>query len=145
MKKICMITTVSGTLESFVVEIAKHLYHTCGYDITLICNHDEAFANRLPKYLHYIPVKMERGINLSGFASIKEFRRIFRREKFDLVQYATPNASCYASIAAKLERIPIRLYCQWGIRYVGLHGLTRKIFKRIEKTVCTWSRTMSAS
>lgn len=139
MKKICMITTVSGTLESFVVEIAKHLYHTCGYDITLICNHDEAFANRLPKYLHYIPVKMERGINLSGFASIKEFRRIFRREKFDLVQYATPNASCYASIAAKLERIPIRLYCQWGIRYVGLHGLTRKIFKRIEKTVCKLS------
>ena len=139
MKKICMITTVSGTMESFVVEIAKHVHHTCGYDVTLICDHDEAFANSLPEYLHYIPVKMERGINLSGFASIKKFRRIFRRENFDLVQYATPNASCYASIAAKRERVPVRLYCQWGIRYVGLHGITKWVFKQIEKNICKLS------
>ena len=136
MKKICMITTVSGTLKSFVVDTAKHLYNECGYDVTLICNNDEEFAKSLPEYIHYIPVKMERGINLSGFGSIKEFKKIFKREKFDLVQYSTPNASLYASIAAKKAKVPVRLYCQWGIRYVGLGGVARKIFKVLEKQVC---------
>ena len=136
MKKICMITTVSATMKSFVIETAKHLHNACGYDITLICAPDTNFAASLPDYIHYIPVEMSRGIKISGFKSIKVFREIFRREKFDLVQYSTPNASCYASIAAKKERVPLRLYCQWGIRYVGFFGFKRKVFKFIEKIVC---------
>ena len=126
MKKICMITTVSSTLKSCVVDTAKHLYEQCGYDVTLICNTDEKFAKTLPPYVHYIPVPMSRGVNFSGFKSIKIFRKIFKREKFDLVQYATPNASFYASVAAKQAKVPIRLYCQWGIRYVGFQGIKRK-------------------
>lgn len=136
MKKICMITTVSLTMKSFVLETAKHLHNKCGYNITLICNNDSVFAESLPSYINYIPVQMERGINLSGFKSIREFERIFRKESFDLVQYSTPNASFYASIAAKKANVPIRLYCQWGIRYVGLSGFSRKIFKFLEKQVC---------
>lgn len=123
-------------MESFVVETAKYLYEKCGYDVTLICSPDEAFAKSLPDYLHFIPVDMPRGAKLSGFKSIKVFRKIFREQKFDMVQYSTPNASCYASIAAKLEKVPIRLYCQWGIRYVGLSGVSRTIFKLLEKLVC---------
>lgn len=136
MKRICMITTVSGTMKTFVLETAKHLHNVCGYDVTLICSPDDEFVKSLPEYLHYIPVKMPRGADLAGFKSIKVFGQIFKEQKFDLVQYSTPNASCYASIAAKKENIPIRLYCQWGIRYVGLTGLKRKIFKLLEKTVC---------
>ncbi|MBQ7828769.1 MAG: glycosyltransferase family 4 protein [Clostridia bacterium] len=136
MKKICICTTIASTLKSFVVETAKYLHNECGYDVTLICSPDEAFAKSLPEYLHFIPVDMPRGAKLSGFKSIKVFRKIFREQKFDLVQYSTPNAACYASIAAKKEKVPIRLYCQWGIRYVGLSGVSRKIFKIIEKLVC---------
>lgn len=144
MKKLCIITTIAGTLESFVVETAKYLYEKCGYDITLICAPDEAFAASLPDYLHYIPVDMPRGADPRGFLSIKTFRKIFREQKFDLVQYSTPNASCYASIAAKLEKVPVRLYCQWGIRYVGLSGISRTIFKFLEKLVCTNSTHIRA-
>ena len=136
MKKICICTTISATMKSFVVETAKHLHNSCGYDVTLICSPDEGFAKSLPDYLHFIPVDMPRGVKLSGFKSIKVFRRIFREHKFDLVQYSTPNASCYASIAAKKEKVPVRLYCQWGIRYVGLSGVSRRIFKLLEKLVC---------
>ena len=136
MKKICFITTVSITLKSFVVETAKYLHEQCGWDVTLICNNDEEFAKSLPEYLHYIPVSMERGVNLGGFKAINRFKEIFKREKFDAVQYATPNASFYASIAAKETKIPIRLYCQWGIRYIGFTGLKRTIFKILEKEVC---------
>ena len=123
-------------MKSFVVETAKYLHNECGYDVTLICSPDEAFAKSLPDYLHFIPVDMPRGAKLSGFKSIKVFRKIFREQKFDMVQYSTPNAACYASIAAKWAKVPIRLYCQWGIRYVGLSGVSRVIFKTIEKLVC---------
>lgn len=136
MKKICFITTTSITLKSFVVETAKYLHNESGYDVTLICNPDAEFEKSLPEYLHFIPVDMPRGAKLSGFKSVKVFQKIFREQQFDLVQYSTPNAACYASIAAKKEKVPIRLYCQWGIRYVGLSGLSRKIFKTIEKLVC---------
>lgn len=56
-----------------------------------------------------------------------------------MVQYSTPNASLYAALAAKLAGVPVRLYCQWGMAYVGFHGIKRVIFKRIEKLVCTLS------
>lgn len=136
MKKICMITTVSLTMKTFVVETAKYLHDKCGYDITLICNEDKAFQDMLPDYIRFIPVHMARGIDISGFVSIHKFIKIFKQEKFDLVQYSTPNAACYASIASFICKVPIRLYCQWGIRYVGLNGISRKIFKAIEKLVC---------
>jgi len=139
MKKICMITTVSVTLKSFVVDTAIHLHDNCGYDVTLICDKDEAFAHGLPQTIRYIPVPMSRGANFSSFSAIKRFAELFRRERFDLVQYATPNAACYASIAAAIAKVPVRLYCQWGIRYVGFTGFKRGIFKQIEKMTCLLS------
>ncbi len=139
MKKICFVTTVSLTMKSFVLETAKYLYENCGYDITLICSDDEEFEKSLPDYIHYIPVTMTRGIDLSAISSILKFYKIFKKEKFDLIQYSTPNASCYASIAAFLARAPKRLYAQWGIRYIGMQGKSRKVFKLIEKLVCRLS------
>lgn len=144
MKKICICTTVSITLKTFVVETAKYLYEKCGYDITLICNEDEAFEASLPEYIHFIPIHMARGIDFSALGSILEFTKVFKEQKFDMVQYSTPNAACYASIAAKWAKVPIRLYCQWGIRYVGMSGVSRKIFKAIEKMICQNSTDIRA-
>lgn len=144
MKKICICTTVSITMKTFVLETAKYLHTTEGYDVTLVCNDDPSFREKLPDYIHFIPITMARGIDFSGFASVLKFIRLFKKGKFDLVQYSTPNAACYASIAARVCRVPIRLYCQWGIRYVGLNGLSRKIFKTIEKLVCMNSTDIRA-
>ncbi len=136
MKKICICTTVSITLKSFVLPTAEYLHREFGYDVTLICNPDTDFEKSLPDFIHFIPVKMSRGVDISGVKAVADFIKIFKREKFDMVQYSTPNAACYASIAAKICNVPKRLYCQWGIRYSGLSGTSRKIFKFIEKTVC---------
>lgn len=140
-KKLCFVTTVSITLNSFVVDLAKYIHDHTDYDITFICNDDPEFAASLPEHIKFIPISMERGISLGGIGAMIKMVKIFRREKFDLVQYSTPNASFYASIAAWLARVPVRLYCQWGMAYVGFHGFKRKVFKTIEKTVCrlsTW-------
>lgn len=143
MKKICFVTTTAITLKSFVIPTADML-HKEGYDVTFICDNDEKFAEMLPEYIRYIPVDMKRGVNLDVFQCIKKLESIFKKERFDLVQYSTPNASLYASIAAKKANIPIRLYCQWGIRYVGFTGIKRCIFKTLEKIVCRNSTQVRA-
>lgn len=139
MKKICFVTTVSGTLSAFVLQLAEYLHTVGDIDITFISDNDEAFAASLPRYIRYIPVPMKRGISLGGIKAIVQLRKIFKREKFDMVQYSTPNAALYASIAAKMAKIPVRLYCQWGIVYVGFEGWKRKLFKAEEKLVCRLS------
>lgn len=139
MKKICFVTTVPGTLRAFVLETAKYLHESGGYDITFICDYDEQFQSSLPKYISYIPVSMSRGIDIRGIIVIFKMYKLFKNKKFDIVQYSTPNASFYAAIASKLANIPVRLYCQWGIAYVGFQGIKRTIFKSIEKIVCNFS------
>lgn len=136
MKKICFVTTIFATLSSFVVETAKCIHNNTDWDITFICNYDEKFEKSLPEYIHYISVPMERGISIAGVKAMLEMKKIFQREKFDLIQYSTPNASLYASMAGKLAHVPVRLYCQWGLVFVGFQGLKRKIFQMEEKYVC---------
>lgn len=139
MKKICYITTVSSTLKAFVSPAISYILENTDWEITVICNDDPQIRQWLPEAVRYIPVTMERGISIGGIGAMLKIAKIFRKEKFDLVQYSTPNASLYASIAAKMARVPVRLYCQWGIAYVGFQGLKRKIFKVIEKQVCRMS------
>lgn len=134
--KICYCTTISLTLKAFILECAKFLHEEKGWDISFICSEDEVFANSLPDYIHYYPVKMRRGINLDGVRAIYEINKICRREKYDIVQYSTPNASLYASIAATMAGIKTRLYCQWGMVYVGFDGFRRKLFRAVERFVC---------
>lgn len=136
MKRICIITTIADTMKAFVLESAKYLHNVGGYDVTLICDTNEEFASALPEYLHYIPVKIKRGISISAFSTIKKLYKIFKREYFDLVQYSTPNASFYASVAAKKAKIPVRVYCQWGMLYVSCKGTKRAIFKQLERMIC---------
>ena len=140
-KKICFLTTLPCTIEAFVFPLAEYLHTHTDWDITFITGMDEDYVRPVPAGVRVLRVHMHRGVSLDGLRAIRELAAIFRREKFDLVQYSTPNASLYASVAAKLAGVPVRLYCQWGIVYVGFHGFKRRVFKTIEKTVCrlsTW-------
>lgn len=140
-KKICFATTIPLTIETFVFPLAEYLLAHTDWDITFITGIDEVYEKTVPEGVRVLYVNMHRGMRLDGLRSILELTEIFRREKFDLVQYSTPNASLYVSVAAKLAHIPVRLYCQWGIVYVGFRGIKRKLFKTIEKLVCrlsTW-------
>ena len=139
MYKICFVATISLTLKSFVLELANTMQNTGKFEIHFICDHDVDFQKQLPSYIHYRPIPMRRGISFDGIAAIYEMAKYFKKEKFDIVQYSTPNAACYASIAAKIVGIKCRLYCQWGIAYVGFEGLKRRIFKLIEKLICNCS------
>lgn len=136
MLKICFVTTIYSTYRAFLKNLSIYLHDTGEYDISLICADEQEAHEDVPDFVHYFPVKMERGASLSMFESIKQIQVVLEKEKFDIVQYSTPNAAFYTSIAAKKAKVPVRLYCQWGIRYMGFEGWKRVLFKKLEKITC---------
>lgn len=137
--KMCITTTTPNNLRTFALAAAKYYHEVEGWDITFVCDDDGRFGDELPDYIKFYPIAMKRGITLTGVVALFKYLRLFKREKFDLVQYSTPNASLYSSIAGFISRVPIRLYCQWGIVYSAKAGLFRKILKTEEKLVCSLS------
>lgn len=135
-KRICFLTTLPVTLKTFVCPQAEYLTLN-GWEVTCVCAEDSKFHQEVPKGVTYIPLPMKRGLDLFGIPSaVFTLYQLFKHERFDIVQYSTPNAAFYASTAAWLARVPIRLYGQWGIRYVGFTGLTRTFIKQLENWCC---------
>lgn len=136
MVKICIVSTIPASLRTFQLKTAEALYKTGNFDIYFMSSPDKTIQEQFPDYIHFIPIQMKRGIDINALSVIRQMEKAFQKESFDIVQYFTPNASCYASIAAKRAKIPVRIYSQWGILYVGFTGLKRFVFQQIEKTVC---------
>ena len=136
MKRICFVTTLSGTIKSFLLDLARYLVAEDRYDVTFICSDDDSMLQFTGERIHYIPVKMKRGMSLDGFSAIRKLYRIFKKERFDIVQYSTKNAGTYASVASFLAGIKCRLYCQWGMMFVALKGWKRFLLKWDEKLIC---------
>lgn len=142
--KIGVLTTISKTMEWFVTPSMRNLAKN-GYDVTLICNMEKGFAEKNEDYAKCIHLPMSRGTSIKDlFVSIRTLRKIFRRERFDVLYYMSPNASMYASIAGWLAGVKIRIYNQTGIRYVTLTGIKRFVFKQVEKLTCLFSTHIKA-
>lgn len=147
MKKICIVTTVWSSINNWFRPIFDE-YQKLGVDVTVVCNMSpeyEAELNREYPYIHTKSFPFPRGISVGGsLRSIKQLTRYFKEQNFDYVQYHTPNAAFYASLASKKAKVPFRVYGQWGIRYVTFSGVKRMIFKSIEKITCAASTHVRA-
>lgn len=135
-KKICFVTTISASIKSFLLPLAKYMVENDNYDVTFVCDRDDGLYELLSDHIHYHPIKMKRGIAFDGLRVIYSLRQFFKQEKFDIVQYATPNASLYGSIASRWAGVPVRIYCEWGVRYIDFKGLARFAYRRLMKIMC---------
>lgn len=141
-KKVCICTTLWSSINNWIVPFLNE-YNQIGVEVTIVCNMDEAFESNLKErfpFVHTHRINFPRGMNAFGsIKSIWALYKFLKKGKFDLVQYSTPNASMYGAIASSLARVPARLYCQWGMVYVTMNGLKRKVFETIERMVCRFS------
>lgn len=141
-KKVCICTTLWSSINNWIVPFLNE-YNQRGVEVTIVCNMDEAFENNLKErfpFVHTHRINFPRGMNaLGSIKSIWALYKFLKRGKFDLIQYSTPNASMYGAIASRLAGVPARLYCQWGMVYVTMGGLKRKVFESIERMVCRFS------
>lgn len=136
MKKICYVVTISLTIRSFFIPQLQYLADN-GFDVTVICSPDDKLQNELGQKVTFIPIEIPRGISIGGsWKAIRELTRIFRNEKFDIIQYSTPNAALYASIASKHIKCKVRNYHLMGFRYLGANSVGKSVLKEIEKFTC---------
>lgn len=142
--KICALTTISKTMDWFIVDSMRNLNKN-GYDVTLVCSMDEEFKERNSDYAECIDLPMSRGISIKDLFVIPwKLFWLFKKNRYDIVYYTSPNVSMYASVASKLVGIPCRIYSQCGLRYVSFEGNKRKIFKLVEKLTCIFSSAIRA-
>lgn len=134
--KVCYITTLPITLKNFVLDSALYNIEQGNWEVYFVCDKTPHCENMFPPNIKFVPITLKRGIHFSGIKSISLLKKFFKKEKFDLVQYSTTNASLYASIAASSARVPIRLYAQWGIGCVYKKGLSRLVHMFVEKLIC---------
>lgn len=138
----CIVTTMSSSIDNWIKPFLP-LYNDHGFDVTVICNMTHEYKMELQRrypYVGAIHVPMPRGIDF--FGSIKVIYllyKVLKRGNYHMVQYSTPNASFYTAIASYLAKVPIRLYCQWGMVHVTMKGLKRIIFQFIERIICLLS------
>ena len=136
MKKICYVVTIPGTIESFFIPQLRYLSEN-GYSVTVVCAYSDSLQIQLGGKVIFHSIDIPRGISFAGSVkAIQELTAFFKLEQFDLIQYSTPNAAFYASIAAKAVGCKVRNYHLMGLRYLGAHGIGRMILKTLEKIAC---------
>ena len=97
MKKICCVLTISETVRAFFIPQLKYLAEN-GFDVTVVCSYDKNLQNELGDKVKYHPIDIPRGLSVFGsISAIRQLYKFFKKEKFDMVQYSTPNSAFYSS------------------------------------------------
>lgn len=136
MFKICYVVTIPLTIESFFIPQLQYLAAN-GFDVTVVCSNDSNLQEKLGESIRFYPIDIPRGISFGGsIYALKTLTCFFKKEKFDLIQYSTPNAAFYSSIAAKKADCKVRNYHLMGLRYLGASGMERTILKVLERIAC---------
>ena len=142
MYKICYMVTIPLTIESFFIPQLQYLAAN-GFDVTVVCSNDSNLQEKLGESIRFYPIDIPRGISVGGsIYALKALTRFFKKEKFDLIQYSTPNAAFYSSIAAKRADCKVRNYHLMGLRYLGASGIGRIVLKTLERIACNNSTSI---
>lgn len=142
MKKICYVVTIPLTIRAFFIPQLKFLSKN-GFDVTVVCGDDGKIAEELGSEIHFHGINMPRGVSFIGsLRAVARLKTFFKEQKFDLIQYSTPNAALYASIAAKAAGCGVRNYHLMGNRFLGSKGIGKAILKLMDKTACRLSTSI---
>lgn len=81
-----------------------------------------------------VKVPMRRNISpLHDLVSFWKLFKVLRELKPDLVNAGTPKAGLLGMLAAKIARVPIRVYTLWGLRFETLEGPKRFVTSLSER------------
>lgn len=121
-------------------------FSNAGYEVTLATSDDaDAAACAESEDVRFQPLPMQRkGAPLDDLLALSRWIRVIRRDRPDIINYATPKAAFLTSIAAAVNRVPRRVYVVWGLRHEGLTGPARAALITIERIICALSTDVVA-
>src|SRR5688572_17384448 len=149
---ICLVSTVPVALTSFMAPHIRELAATCR--ITLVTTPDpeswtgggEAMADlRRGSGVTFVPLAIPRRIAIAGdIKALVGLWRLFRRERFDLVQSITPKAGLLAMVAAWAAGVPVRVHWFVGQVWATKRGVARWILKTLDRVTAGCSTHLLA-
>lgn len=113
-----------------------------GYEVTIIADGLEPLKEKIGQgSISQIPISMRRDPSpWTDLRSLVALIKYLRRNKPDILTYATPKASLLGAIAGFLVRVPVRVYQLWGLRLETTRGAERfvlAIFERLTSLLST--------
>lgn len=134
-KRVAIIVTSVLMVKFFLVPHLKALAKE--YDVTLILKNDEPDILRsmdLPLKIIVIPIERKINFFKDIYALILLVNLIWKH-KFDLVHTLTPKAGLLGTIAAWINRVPVRIHTFQGEVWANKKGLWRLILRSLDKLV----------
>lgn len=132
-RRIAIILTTEITARAFYTGFLRYLVAS-GWDVFLLTSE----TKDLDEYSQMTGVSAI-GVRLSREPSpIRDTFALFELLKLlieirpGIVVAATPKAGLLGLLAARIARIPRRVYLLWGLRYETMHGLPRRMFIALE-------------
>ena len=121
--KVCVVVSSPMTVAAFLRDQIRELAGR--YDLFVAANAPNGdFLDGLPA--RFLPVPVERKIlPLADLRALVSLYRLFRRERFDLVQSVTPKAGLLAMAAAFFARVPVRVHTFTGQVWATKSGAVR--------------------
>jgi len=118
-----------------------------GYDVTLVADDVSELGDVLAQRgVSAFSLPMRRDPSpVHDIRSLARMVALVRRIRPDALIYATPKASLLASTAARMLRVPVRVYELWGLRFETASGVSRKIFQGIEWAIASSSTAIVAN
>ena len=141
MKKILYVTTVSSTINAFLVPHIKYLIEQ-GYKVDVATNiTDEVDKSLIDIGVRVFKVDFQRTpISLKNSRAYKQIREIQKNEKYDMVHVHTPVASFVTRYALRKEKNLKIIYTCHGFHfYKGGSILNWMLFYPIEYLAARWT------
>lgn len=106
-----------------------------GYNEYIICSpSDEIYEYSVSHHFNYKEVSIDRKISIKhDIKSIIEIRKYIKKNKINIVTGHTPKGAFVGMIAARLEKVPKRIYFRHGLVFETSKGLKRKILIAVDK------------
>ena len=133
--KYAILTTVEASIKTFMLPVAYELKKK-GFKVALIANFSQDFIDKYNKDFDCFCIKTKRGFHLfNTFFVFLKLKKIFHKEKYSVIDYATENISLPAAYAGFICKVPVRIYNHWGARFIGFTGIKRFLSKIIERLI----------
>ena len=136
MIKIIRATTVPQSLNSFCRGVLRELSKK--YEVVALSSPGDTIPEIEEREgVRTIAIPMER--HISPFKDIKSLFKIMkaiRKEKPTMVHSMTPKAGLLCMIAARLNRVPIRVHTFTGLVFPTSTGMKRKMLMLTDKITC---------
>lgn len=143
--RVVIVVTVLDTAQNFVVGFAEHLT-ACNYDVTLVCDQGDQLVLPEGSLVRAVAVPMCRDPHpFRDCVSLVQLTRVLARLRPNVVMYATPKASLLAAVAARVARVPERVYQLWGLRLETSTGLMRRVLSTAERVTSASSTAILAN